>query len=162
VRILILDDQAPVVTMLARVCTGEGHDVAPYTSSPEALIALATERFDLLMTDMQMPGPDGVTVVREARRLQPDIFTLVITGHAAQYPLPEILATGTADVMFKPFHMSELRARLGLTERRMQLVASLKAQHLSLHHTSRQMISGLEGEIVGLHGKVRRPPRIRP
>ena len=80
--------------MLARVCTGEGHEVCPFTSSPEALIALATEPFDLLMTDMNMPDPDGVTVIREARRLQPDIFTLVITGHAAHYPLAEIVVAG--------------------------------------------------------------------
>ena len=105
--------------MLARVCTGEGHEVCPFTSSPEALIALATEPFDLLMTDMNMPDPDGVTVIREARRLQPDIFTLVITGHAGHYPLAEIVVTGTADVMFKPFHMAELRARLALTRQRM-------------------------------------------
>src|SRR5262245_53471960 len=107
--------------MLSRVCTGEGHQVTVFTSSPEALIALATEPFDLLMTDMHMPDPDGVTVIREARRLQPDIFTLVITGHASHYPLAEIMASGTADVMFKPFHMNELKARLALTRQRMRL-----------------------------------------
>jgi DNA-binding response OmpR family regulator len=159
-RILILDDQEPVVNMLARVCTGEGHEATPFTSSPDALIALATERFDLLMTDMNMPDPDGVTVIREARRLQPDIFSLVITGHAAHYPLAEILIAGTADVVFKPFHMTELRARLALAERRMALVAALQSERQSLQHSSRRMISGLESEIVGLQGKVRRPPRL--
>ena len=158
-RILILDDQEPVVSMLSRVCTGEGHDVTALTSSPEALIALATERFDLLMTDMNMPNPDGMTVVREARRLQPGIFTLVITGHAGNYPLAEIVVTGTADVIFKPFHMNELKARLALTRQRMKLIEQIRAEHQSLHMTSRRMISGLEGEIIGLNGKVRRPPR---
>ena len=150
-RILILDDQPAVVDMLARVCASEGHEVTPFTSSPEALIALATEPFDLLMTDMHMPDKDGVTVVREARRMQPDIFTLVIPGHAPQYPLAEILLAGTADVMFKPFHMTELRARLALSERRMRLIAAMKAEQHSLRESSREMISGLEGEIAGLH-----------
>jgi len=159
VRILILDDQEPVVSMLSRVCTGEGHEVTTFTSSPEALIALATESFDLLMTDMNMPDPDGMTVVREARRLQPEIFTLVITGHAAHYPLAEIMIAGTADVMFKPFHMNELKARLSLTRQRMKLIAQIRAEHQALHTSSRRMISGLEGEIIGLSGKVRRPPR---
>ncbi len=158
-RILILDDQEPVVSMLSRVCTGEGHEVTSFTSSPEALIALATERFDLLMTDMNMPDPDGMTVVREARRLQPAIFTLVITGHAGHYPLAEIVVTGTADVIFKPFHMNELKARLALTRQRMKLIEQIRAEHQSLHATSRRMISGLEGEIIGLNGKVRRPAR---
>ena len=158
-RILILDDQEPVVSMLSRVCTGEGHEVTAFTSSPEALIALATEPFDLLMTDMNMPDPDGMTVIREARRLQPEIFTLVITGQAAHYPLAEIVVSGTADVIFKPFHMNELKARLALTRQRMKLIGQIRAEHQSLHATSRRMISGLEGEIVGLNGKVRRPPR---
>jgi DNA-binding response OmpR family regulator len=159
VRILILDDQDTVVSMLARVCTEEGHEVSPTTSSPEALITLATEPFDLLITDMNMPDPDGVTVIREARRLQPDIFTLVITGHAAHYPLAEIVVAGTADVIFKPFHMNELKARLALTWQRMTLIDRMRAERQSLHASSRRMISGLEGEIIGLNGKVRRPPR---
>ena len=158
-RIIILDDQEPVVSMLSRVCTGEGHDVAPFTSSPEALVALATEPFDLLMTDMNMPDPDGLTVIREARRLQPGIFTLMITGHAGHYPLAEIVVTGTADVIFKPFHMNELKARLALTRQRMKLIDQMRAAQQSLHATSRRMISGLEGEIIGLNGKIRRPPR---
>jgi DNA-binding response OmpR family regulator len=159
VRILILDDQEPVVSMLSRVCTGEGHEVTAFTSSPEALIALATERFDLLMTDMNMPDPDGVTVIREARRLQPDIFTLVITGHAAHYPLAEIMISGTADVMFKPFHLNELKARLALTGQRMRLIDTMRADHESWRDRSKQLISNLHGEIEGLGGKVRRPPR---
>ena len=158
-RILILDDQPTVVDMLARVCTGEGHEVSAFTSSPEALVALATEPFDLLMTDMNMPDPDGVTVIREARRMQPDIFTLVITGHAAQYPLAEIMVAGTADVMFKPFHMNELKARLALTRQRMRLFDTMRAEHESWRDRSRQLISNLHGEIEGLGGKVRRPPR---
>jgi DNA-binding response OmpR family regulator len=159
VRIIIVDDQQAVVSMLARVCTDEGHDVTALTSSPEALIALATEPYDLLMTDMNMPDPDGMTVIREARRLQPDIFTMVITGHASHYPLAQIVVTGTADVIFKPFHMNELKARLALTRQRMKLIDEMRAQHRALHSTSRRMISGLEGEIIGLSGKIRRPAR---
>ena len=152
-RILILDDEPSIVTMLARVCTAEGHEIAPFTDSAEALVHLATSPIDLLITDLQMPRPDGVTVVYEGRRLQPEIFTLIITGLAAEYPLPELLAAGTADVMFKPFHMNELRARLLLTERRLHLIAGMRRQNEDLRETSRSMISGLEAEL----GLTRRP-----
>jgi two-component system response regulator AtoC len=151
-RILILDDEASIVTMLARVCTAEGHEITPFTSSTEALVHLATAPVDLLMTDLHMPRPDGVTVVNQARRLQPEIFTLFITGLASEYPLPELLAAGTADVMFKPFHMNELRARLLLTERRMHLISAMRRQTDDLRETSRSMISGLEAEL-GLKGR---------
>jgi DNA-binding response OmpR family regulator len=121
-RTLIVDDQEPVVSLLARVCRQEGHEVTPFTDSALALLHLATEPVDLLITDLQMPGADGLTVIREARRLQPDIFTLMITGHAGQYPVADVLAAGTADIIFKPFHMNELRARLELAERRRDLL----------------------------------------
>ena len=158
-RTLILDDEEPIVHMLAKVCEKEGHTVFPFTQSVDALIHLASEPVDLLITDMHMPEHDGMTVVREARRLQPNIFTLIITGHTSRYPIEDLMADGTADIMFKPFHMNELKARLALTRQRMKLIEQIRAEHQSLHTTSRRMISGLEGEIIGLNGKVRRPPR---
>ena len=148
-RLLILDDEEPIVKLLTRVCTTEGHDVAPFSCSATALVHLATQPIDLLVTDMNMPDPDGVTVIREARRLQPDIFTLIITGHAGQYPIAEILGSGTADVMFKPFHMNELRARLELAERRRALIAGLRKEHHTLQAASTEMIQGLETELAG-------------
>ena len=146
-RTLILDDEEPIVKLLARVCQSEGHEVQPFTSSAQALLCLATEPIDLLITDLNMPEHDGLAVIREARRLQPEIFTLIITGHAAEYPLAEIMMPGTADVMFKPFHMNELRARLALAERRRALIASLEKQRRDLQTASTEMIHGLQNEL---------------
>ena len=70
-RTLILDDEEPIVHMLAKVCEKEGHIVFPFTQSVDALIYLASQPVDLLITDMHMPEHDGMTVIREARRLQP-------------------------------------------------------------------------------------------
>jgi DNA-binding response OmpR family regulator len=146
-RTLILDDQEAIVSLLTRVCTAEGHDVVPFTSSTKALSYLAIEPIDLLITDLKMPGPDGVAVMREAQRLQPDIFTLIITGHAGKYPIAELLSSGTADVMFKPFHMNELRARLALAHRRKQLISSLHRTNQQLQVMSTEMIQGLQSEL---------------
>ena len=126
-RTLILDDEAPVVELLSRACTRAGHEVHAFTSSVDALIALATLPVDVLITDLNMPGLDGPAVVSEARRLQPDIFTLMITAHACEYPVDEILTAGAADVMFKPFHMSEFLARLALAARRRHFVSTMGA-----------------------------------
>ena len=149
-RTLILDDEPPIVSLLARACTRAGHTVQGFFSSAEALVYLATTPVDLLITDMNMPGPDGPAVIREARRLQPDILTLMITGHAADYPVDEFLATGTADIMFKPFHMNELEARLALAERRLHLIGNLRERHDALQTTSNAMIHGLQSEVQEL------------
>ncbi len=131
-RTLIVDDQEPVVSLLTRVCRMEGHETTAFVDSAQALLHLATEPVDLLITDLQMPGPDGLTVIREARRLQPSIFTIIITGHAGQYPVAEVLASGTADLIFKPFHMNELRARLSLAQRRRELIDELEERSRTL------------------------------
>jgi DNA-binding response OmpR family regulator len=137
-RTLIVDDQEQVVSLLTRVCRQEGHEVTPFVDSALALVHLATEPVDLLITDLQMPGPDGLAVIREARRLQPEIFTLIITGHAGQYPVEDVLAAGTADIIFKPFHMNELRARLSLAERRRDLVVALENRNRAIEAIERR------------------------
>ena len=152
-RTLILDDEEPIVHMLAMVCEKQGHVVLPFTDSTDALIRLASEPVDLLITDMHMPGPDGVVVIREARRLQPNLFTLIITGHTGSYPIEELMADGTADIMFKPFHMNELRARLALAQRRRNLIACLNEQKASLHAMSKEMILGLQDEVSKKRGR---------
>jgi len=147
-RTLILDDEEPIVHMLATVCEKEGHKVFPFTESVDALIHLASEPIDLLITDMNMPEHDGMTVIREARRLQPDVFTLIITGHTSRYPIEDLMADGTADIMFKPFHMNELRTRLALAERRKKLIERLNDEKQALHAVSHEMIEGLEKELA--------------
>jgi hypothetical protein len=46
----------------------------------------------------------AIAVIKEARRLEPDLFTLIITGRSRRFPIAELMANGTADIMFKPFH----------------------------------------------------------
>ena len=149
-RTLILDDEEPIVHMLSKVCKKEGPKVFPFTQSVDALIHLASEPLDLLITDMHMPEHGGMTVVREARRLQPNIFTLIITGHTRRYPIEDLMADGSADIMFKPFHMIELRARLTLAERRRSLIERLHQERNALHAVSHEMIQGLEQELRDL------------
>jgi len=61
--------------------------------------------------------------------------------------IEELMADGTADIMFKPFHMNELRARLALAERRRTLIAKLNADKAALHAMSKEMIMGLQEEL---------------
>jgi DNA-binding response OmpR family regulator len=150
-RTLILDDEEPAVHILSKVCRDEGHLVAPFTDSAKALVYLAREQVDLLITDLHMPGPDGVTVVLEARRLQPGIFTLIVTGHTNRYPIEALLADGTADVIVKPFRMDELRTRLALTERRRGLIARLQGQTRALYTVSNERIRVLQHELEQQH-----------
>jgi CheY-like chemotaxis protein len=146
-RLLVLDDEAPFVALLVRFCRLEGHEVVAYTKPSQALTHLGTHTVDVLITDLNMPGLDGMSVIREARKLQPDIFSMIITGHAGRYPLEEVLATGTADLMFKPFQRYELQTRLSLAQKRLHLIASLHERQRELLRVSNEMIASLQEEL---------------
>jgi DNA-binding NtrC family response regulator len=148
-RTLILDDEVPIVNMLTRVCEQEGHLVRPVMRASEALQCLAEEPTDLLITDMCMPESDGMTVTEEAWRLRPDLYVMIITGHAGMFPVENLLAGGHADIMFKPFRLNEFRARLDLAKRRRETIARINAETRALHQVSNNRITELERELEG-------------
>jgi DNA-binding NtrC family response regulator len=148
-RTLILDDEVPIVNMLTRVCEQEGHLVRPFMRASEALPCLAEEPTDLLITDMCMPESDGMTVTEEAWRLRPDLYVMIITGHAGMFPVENLLAGGHADIMFKPFRLNEFRARLDLATRRRETIARINAETRALHQVSNNRITELERELEG-------------
>jgi DNA-binding response OmpR family regulator len=149
-KMLVLDDDGNVVNLLTRMCEREGHEVRGFTSPEQALKSLREEAYDLLITDLAMPAIDGIAVTRRAQKLQKALFTLIITGHAGSFPLEEVLSDGTVDVMFKPFHLTELRARIALAERRRAMIGRLQAQRYEIQSAGAEMIQGLESELAEL------------
>jgi DNA-binding response OmpR family regulator len=146
-RTIILDDELPIVNLLTRVCEQEGHLVRPFMRPAEALECLAREPIDLLITDMYMPEADGITVTEGAWRLRPDLYVLIITGHAGTFPVERLLGGGHADIMFKPFRLNEFRARLDLARRRRALVSRFNAEMRALHEISHRHIQDLQREL---------------
>src|SRR5262245_61979910 len=146
---LILDDEVPMVTLLSRVCEPEGYSVPPLMRASEALQCVAEEPIVLLITDMCMPESDGMTVTEEAWRLRPDLYVMIITGHAGMFPVENLLAGGHADIMFKPFRLNEFRARLDLAQRRRDMIKRLAAETRALHEISHNRIVELQRELEG-------------
>ena len=146
-RILIVDDEASIVELLSSVCVRDDHDVASCTSSVEAIEFLDTNRVDLLITDISMGPPDGLQLIRQAREKHPNLLAIAITGYAGRYALEEVLASGASDLMFKPFRMDELRARVALADERRRMIDTLNARRQTLQQMSADMIKGLEEEL---------------
>lgn len=145
-RILVVDDEPPVLELLGRLCSREGHEVTMTTTAGEALNELRTHAFDLLLTDLMLPDLDGLALVRRARAMQPEIMTIVITGHAGQ-ALEDVLVAGATDLLLKPFRAPELRARLKLAEDQRKLLQQLRAQGRQIQSTSEEVIDSLQKEL---------------
>ena len=125
-HLVLADDEPAILDVLAAACTADGHDVATFSSSLEALAHIGSHPTDILITDIVMPPPDGFRLVSAARKLQPELVAILVTGYSTRYSLEEVLACGATDLLFKPFRLQELRARVRLAEERRRLMGDLR------------------------------------
>ena len=79
--------------------------------------------------------------------MQPDLMPLVITGHAGEYTLEDVLNAGASDLLLKPFRAPELRVRLRLASEQRRMREQMKAQGRAMQLMSSEMIGGLQREL---------------
>lgn len=108
-RILILDDERIVCDRLRPLLEKLGFEVEAFTDSSKAIARLAEQRFDVLVTDLKMPGIGGLDVLTFAREHSGSTKVIVITGFATTDTAREALAGGAVEFIPKPFKMSKLR-----------------------------------------------------
>ena len=108
-RVLIIDDEKIVCERLGAEMTKLGFEVETFTDSSEALQRIATQHFDLVITDIKMRGPTGIEVMRFVKENYPTTKVIVITGFATVETAREALKGGAVDFLPKPFKISQLR-----------------------------------------------------
>jgi two-component system response regulator PilR (NtrC family) len=111
-RILVVDDERSMRELLQIVLRREGHQVRLAEDGPAAVAELEREPVDVLISDIKMPGMSGVDVLREAKRLDPDIVGIMITAYASTDTAVEALRLGAYDYLTKPFDVEELKAKV--------------------------------------------------
>ncbi len=108
-RILLIDDEAIALTNLTHVLEREGYEVTACKDGESGLAALAKGQFDLVLTDLKMPGLDGMEVLRRTRTEHPDVPVIMITGHASLDSAVEAMKAGAYHYLAKPFRLAEAR-----------------------------------------------------
>ncbi|HEX5068526.1 MAG TPA: sigma-54 dependent transcriptional regulator [Myxococcota bacterium] len=142
-RVLVLDDEQRMADIVAMVLRRDGHDVTTFTDAEAALAALEASPFDLLVTDLRMPGADGIEVLRRARVSCPDLPVILMTAHASVATAIEAMKLGAVDYVEKPFNNEELKA---LVRRGVDLTR-LARENRSLRGTLRAR-HGLDGIVA--------------
>ena len=115
-KILIIDDEILVATMLADAVSNQGHDVTVAHDGEEGLVLIDQNRPDALFLDVKLGELSGIEVLRRIRRTDPRLPVILITGHAGPEELDEARRLGVMDILEKPFVLNHLSGALGVLE----------------------------------------------
>lgn len=113
-RILVVDDEAVVRKSFQRIFAGTDIEVATAPSGNLALDALHEEVYDLVLTDLKMPGMDGIEVLKAIRVLQPEIPVILVTGYSTVDTAVEAMKCGAFDYVSKPFTPEQITEKVNL------------------------------------------------
>ena len=101
--ILVVDDEEGIREFLVDALAGDGHEVTPAADGVAALGRLRARAFDLMITDLKMPGPlDGVDLLRKARSEQPEMEVIVLTAYGTVENAVGAMKLGAFDYLEKP------------------------------------------------------------
>src|SRR5687767_3693345 len=140
-QVLIVDDEPNLRKILAAQLSRDGYDVLLAEDGEQGLALLKEHHIDLVITDLKMPKVDGMTLLREAIKEQPELPIVMITAHGTVDTAVEALKLGAFDYLTKPFDKDEVR----------QIVAkALKTRELrGADATSAPSASGARFGIIG-------------
>ena len=130
-RVLIVDDEAELMTALCEGLAKSGYETAGFTAGAEALEALKNYDYDLLLTDLMMPGMDGIDVIRAGLKIDPNLICIIMTGQGTVQTAVEAMQIGAFHYILKPFKLSTLYPILS----RAMEVRNLQMENMQLRET---------------------------
>jgi two-component system response regulator PilR (NtrC family) len=108
-KILIVDDEQSMRDFLSIMLTKEGYDVAAADTGQAAIKAAQSEIFDLVISDVKMPGMDGISVLKAIKELSPETMVIMITAYATTETAVDAMKLGAYDYITKPFKVDEIK-----------------------------------------------------
>ena len=109
-RVLVVDDEEPVRDLLSRTLALADYEVDVVPDGRTAVDRMRIFDYDLLITDLRMPGVDGLHVIREARRLKSGLPIIIVTGYSSEASAIEAINLGVQGYLTKPFRVPRVLA----------------------------------------------------
>lgn len=111
-RILVVDDDPAILDVLTQYMKLIGLDAVSAASGEEALAVFKKNHFDIVVSDIKMANMDGLTLLGEVKRLDPDVIFIVITGYPSIETVLEAMKKGAVDYIVKPFQFDEIKIKI--------------------------------------------------
>lgn len=157
-RVLVADDEASIRDGLVDVLTDEGYDATGVADGAEAIAAITQSSYDVVVTDLRMPGIDGLEVLRRVRELSPQALVLLITAYASVETAVEALRNGAHDYILKPLIVEDVLSKIHrlFEYRRLAWETQMLRREIDSRYALDQMVirSPAMKEIVALLQKV--------
>jgi two-component system response regulator PilR (NtrC family) len=158
--ILVADDEPASREALYDSLTDQGYDVTAVNDGTEALAELHRSDFDLLVSDLRMPGLDGLQLLRETRKLCPQTLVILVTAHASVETVVEAMRAGAHDYMLKPLVYDDVITKVSrLLEQR---EIAWQVQHLRSEVESKYDFENLVGESAAMRRIVELTKKVAP
>jgi len=109
-RVLVVDDEASIRDLLAKTLALDEYDVDTAGDAATALSRIRASEYDLLIADLRMPGMDGLTLIRQVKRIRTELPVIIITGFSSESSAIEAVNLGVAGYLRKPFRVPEVLA----------------------------------------------------
>ena len=148
VRVLVIDDDAKLAAAIAESLERKGYALTVAHTGQAGSDKLEADEFDVILTDLRLADVDGLKLVQQARRFQPDAEVAVISGHNDVRTAQEAMKLGASHYLLKPIDLSELRA-----------IVEKSADRVKLARVNRELRQQLD-ERFGYEGVVGNGPKM--
>jgi two-component system NtrC family response regulator len=156
-RILVVDDQPAQRELITGFLRKQNFEVLPAESGEKALEKFRSEPFDLVLTDMKMPGMSGLELLKALREINPEATVIVITAYGTVETAVAAVKAGAADYLTKPVNLEELLYRIEqVKERRRLLSENVELREALQRHHRIEGIVGESGQMLEVLSLVRR------
>jgi signal transduction histidine kinase/DNA-binding response OmpR family regulator len=147
-KILVVDDEANVLLTMTSILRQEGYDVDGVADGASALQAIRERYYDLVLTDLNMPGVDGLAVLGEVRKRSPRTVTVMITGYGSTESAIEAVHLGAYEYLLKPTEVADLKQAVKRSLERKRLSEIDTLYRVSQAITSSLDMATIAGEVA--------------
>ncbi len=117
-RLLLVDDEIPFAANLLKLLSRRGYEVSAVHDGDSALRIVEEKEFDVVILDQNMPGKDGITVLKELKKKWPSLEVVILTGYGSVDLALDGFELGAYDYTTKPIQLSDLEEKIAQAFRR--------------------------------------------